>query len=149
MHEHNSRLLAFSSFCGCFDDVIFIQLPLQDVLQIISMFASFEFKWPAALTTLYNTFSFANFNLELLAPECSFTVSYSTKWFLTESIPIMLVCTVLIVLTSAKVFQTGQRVLLGRLPTGAVSDVHLTDVCLGIVLTGLYYVYFGKPCCAI
>jgi hypothetical protein len=58
------------------------------------MFASFEFKWPAALTTLYNTFSFANFNLELLAPECSFTVSYSTKWFLTESIPVMLVCTV-------------------------------------------------------
>ncbi len=127
-----------------FDDVMCVQLPLQDVLQIISMFASFEFKWPAALTTLYNTFSFANFNLELLAPECSFTVSYSTKWFLMESIPIMLVCIVLIVLTSAKVFQAGQRVLLGRLPTGAVSDVHLTDVCLGTVLTGLYYVYFGK-----
>ena len=117
---------------------------MQDVLQIISMFASFKFKWPGALTTLYDTFSFANFNIELLAPECSFTISYSTKWFLTESIPVMLVCTVVIVLISARVFQLGQRLLLGRLPTGATSDMHLIDICLGILLTGLYYVYFGE-----
>ena len=55
----------------------------------------------------------------------------------------MLVLTAVIVLISARVFQLGQRLLLGRLPTGATSDMHLTDVCLGIVLTGLYYVYFG------
>ena len=116
----------------------------QDVLQIISMFASFKFKWPGALTTLYNTFSFANFNIELLAPECSFTISYAMKWFVVESIPIMLILTVAVVLISARVFQLLQRLLLGRLPTGATSDVHLIDICLGIILTGLYYVYFGE-----
>ena len=56
----------------------------------------------------------------------------------------MLVITVIVVLASARVFQLGQRLLLGRLPTGATSAVHLIDVCLGIVLTGLYYVYFGE-----
>lgn len=76
------------------------------------------------------------------APECSFTVTYSTKWFLTESLPIMLVLVILSALIIARLFQSAQRLILRRLPTGATSDVHLTDVCLGILITGLYYTYF-------
>lgn len=38
----------------------------QDVLQILAMFSSFKFRWPGALTTIYDSFSFANFNIELL-----------------------------------------------------------------------------------
>jgi hypothetical protein len=44
--------------------------PLQDFLQVLSIFASFNFEWPPALVALYNAFSLASFNLELLAPEC-------------------------------------------------------------------------------
>lgn len=107
------------------------------------MFASFKFNWPPALITLYNSLSFSNFNIELLAPECSFSVDYATKWALTESIPLLLLVGVGVVLVGARLLQTCERRLLGRLPTGATSDVHLIDVCLGILLTGLYYTYFG------
>ncbi len=43
---------------------------LQDFLQVLSIFAAFKFKWPPALVAIYNAFSLASFNLELLAPEC-------------------------------------------------------------------------------
>lgn len=49
----------------------------------------------------------------------------------------MLVVTVIVVLLVARVIQFGQRVLLKKLPTGATSDLHLADVCLGILLTGV------------
>ncbi len=116
---------------------------MQDVLQIVSMFASYKFHWPGALTTIYNLFSFANFNVELLAPECSFSFTYDLKWTLTESIPLVIVGAILCVLLSARALQWVQRVALRQLPMGATSDVRLLDVCLGILLTGLYYVYFG------
>jgi hypothetical protein len=143
----------FEHWCGTFGVAVAVEigvvapfclLCVQDVLQIVSMFASFKFKWPPALMAIYDSLSFSNFNIELLAPECSFSVNYATKWFLTESIPIMLVGGVLVVLGIARVFQWLQRKLLGRLPMGATSDVHLVDVCLGILLTGLYYTYFGE-----
>ncbi len=44
----------------------------QDFLQVLSIFASFDFEWPPALVKLYSAFSLAGFNLELLAPECRF-----------------------------------------------------------------------------
>ncbi len=48
--------------------------PLQDFLQVLSIFASFNFEWPPALVALFNAFSLASFNLELLAPECRWEV---------------------------------------------------------------------------
>jgi hypothetical protein len=45
---------------------------------VLSIFASFDFEWPPALHKLFNVFSLAGFNLELLAPECRFeTVIHS------------------------------------------------------------------------
>ncbi len=41
---------------------------------MLSIFASFNFEWPPALVALYNAFSLASFNLELLAPECRWEV---------------------------------------------------------------------------
>ena len=47
----------------------------QDFLQVLSIFASFDFEWPPALVKLYTAFSLAGFNLELLAPECRFELA--------------------------------------------------------------------------
>ena len=47
----------------------------QDFLQVLSIFASFDFEWPPALVKLYSAFSLAGFNLELLAPECRFELA--------------------------------------------------------------------------
>jgi hypothetical protein len=48
---------------------------------VLSMFARLGFDWPPAITAIFNVFSLLNFNFELLAPECSLSVNYEAKWF--------------------------------------------------------------------
>jgi hypothetical protein len=52
----------------------------QDFVQVLAMFAGFGFNWPPAVKAIYNAFSLVNFNFELLAPECSVSVNFETKW---------------------------------------------------------------------
>jgi hypothetical protein len=52
----------------------------QDFVQVLAMFAGFDFDWPPAVRAIYNVFSLVNFNFELLAPECSVSINYETKW---------------------------------------------------------------------
>ena len=52
----------------------------QDFMQVLSMFANFGFAWPPAITSLFNLLSLVNFNLELLAPECSVSLDFEAKW---------------------------------------------------------------------
>jgi hypothetical protein len=42
-----------------------------DFLQVVSLFSSFGFQWPAELTSLFNASSTSSFNDQLVAPECS------------------------------------------------------------------------------
>jgi hypothetical protein len=44
------------------------------------MFAGFGFDWPPFIRAIFNALSLLNFNFELLAPECSVTVNFETKW---------------------------------------------------------------------
>ncbi len=47
---------------------------------MLSMFAGFGFNWPPAIKAIFNAFSLVNFNFELLAPECSVSLNFETKW---------------------------------------------------------------------
>ena len=49
-------------------------------MQVLSMFAGFGFDWPPAIKAIFNLFSLVNFNFELLAPECSVSINFETKW---------------------------------------------------------------------
>ena len=50
-----------------------------DFLQVVSLFSSFGFSWPPALTGLFNA-STSSFNDQLMAPECSIgTWSFASK----------------------------------------------------------------------
>ncbi len=49
-------------------------------MQVLSMFAGFGFDWPPAIRAIFNAFSLVNFNFELLAPECSVSIDFETKW---------------------------------------------------------------------
>ena len=111
---------------------------------MLSMFAGFNFQWPPAVTGLYHAFSLINFNFELLAPECSVTLNYEAKWYIVESLPAILVGSVGVVIVSTRLLQWGQRRVLGRLPFGALSTLNLIDVCIGIFISGLFMLYFGK-----
>ncbi len=124
--------------------VVFLFLDVQDFLQIISMFASFKLAWPPTLLSLYKAMSFANFNLELLAPECSFKVTFEARWFVTQSLPLVLAASVIIVLLATRLLQWTQRRVFRVMPWGAVSDLDIVDVCIGILITGSYYLYFRK-----
>ena len=44
------------------------------------MFAGFGFDWPDAIIAIYDAFSIANFNFDLLAPECSVSLTFESKW---------------------------------------------------------------------
>ena len=114
----------------------------QDFLQVLSIFASFRFDWPPALVNLYNSISLASFNLELLAPECSFSVNYEAKWLVTQSLPLILLASVAIVLVITRILQFVQRTVFHVLPFGAVGELSLVDVCIGVLISGSYYLYF-------
>ncbi len=47
---------------------------------MLAMFAGFDFDWPPAVTAIFNAFSLLNFNVELLAPECSVSINFEAKW---------------------------------------------------------------------
>jgi len=57
--------------------------------QVIATFAQTRIRWPSQILGMYKWMSAFNLNLELLAPECSFTFTYETKWFVTECIPLI------------------------------------------------------------
>ena len=122
--------------------VVCVVCVVQDFLQVLSIFTEFKFDWPPALMSIYRSLSLAAFNLELLAPECSFTVDYEAKWLVTQALPLLLVCAVAIVLVLTRLLQWIQRTVFRVLPFGAAGDVNLTDVCIGILISGSYYLYF-------
>ena len=109
-----------------------------------SIFAAFKFEWPPALVTLYHSVSLASFNLELLAPECSISVNFLDKWLVTEALPLVLVLSISLVMLGTRVLQYIQRTAFKVLPFVAVGEVNLTDVCVGILISGNYYLYFRK-----
>ena len=111
---------------------------------MLSIFASLKFHWPPALLAIYNSISVASFNLDLLAPECSISVSFKEKWLLTMSLPLLLLMATTIVVNMVRALQCVQRRVLKRLPFGAMNELDLTDVSVGIVISGLYYLYFRK-----
>ena len=114
----------------------------QDFLQIISIFSAFDFDWPPLLLSIYNSMSLAAFNLEFLAPECSFSVNYESKWLVTQALPVLLFVSVVIVLAATRALQWIQRTVFQSLPFGATAEINLLDVCIGILISGSYYLYF-------
>ena len=109
---------------------------------MLSVFAALEFDWPPELMALFNAFSLAAFNLELLAPECSFTVNYEAKWMVTQLLPVTLFAAVGIVLVCTRLLQWVQRTVFHVLPFGALAEANLVDVCIGVTISGMYYLYF-------
>jgi hypothetical protein len=114
---------------------------VQDFLQVMSMFGNMDFKWPPALVALFQSMSLANFNLELLAPECNFSVNFEQKWLVTQLLPVVLGTSIIVVLLATKTLQWLQRVVFKVLPFGSTSDTNLVDTCIGIFITGMFHLY--------
>ena len=107
------------------------------------MFAGFGFSWPAEVISLYNSLSLLNFNLELLAPECSVSVSFEEKWYVVQALPFVLFMGICIVISATRLVQVVQVKVFHTLPFGALSAMSLVDVCIGIFVSGIFMLYFG------
>jgi hypothetical protein len=60
-----------------------------DYFQVVALFSQTKIDWPPSLLSFFRSLSIFNLNLELMAPECSFKFGYETKWFWTESVPLL------------------------------------------------------------
>ena len=86
----------------------------------------------------------------------SFSVTYEPKWMVTQALPLILMSAVVIVFILTRVLQFVQRKVFKVVPFGAAGDLNLVDVCIGVLITGSYYLYFctsargeswGLRCC--
>ena len=114
---------------------------------MLSMFSGFGFQWPVDIAAIYNVFSIINFNLELLAPECSVSINFEAKWYIIQSLPLILLVGIVVVMAVTRAIQLAQQHVFHTLPFGALSKLSLTDVCIGIFISGLFMLYFGEPAC--
>lgn len=59
-------------------------------LQIAALYGQFDLTWPTLVNSVFAVFSAFNFNIDLLAPECSFGANnaFLMKWFLKMLLPI-------------------------------------------------------------
>ena len=69
-------------------------------------------------------------------------MTYESKWLVTQGLPVILGVVVAVVLLLTRLVQFLQRVVFKVVPFGAVGDVNLIDVCIGVLITGSYYLYF-------
>ncbi len=60
-----------------------------------------------------------------------------------QSLPIILVSAVLLVMGATRVVQAVQSHVLHVLPVGALSTTSLSDTCVGILISGVFMMYFG------
>ncbi len=111
--------------------------------------------------SMYTSSSTFSLNLELVAPECSFTASYDQKFFVIESIPLVIVGVCMLVaigLILDPIIRSYFARRRGRaLASRASADVAAVpqtlresiiamrpkfDMLLGVMFTGMFYVYF-------
>lgn len=60
-----------------------------------------------------------------------------------EGLPVLLIAVVVLVLLVTRSVQQFQSRVLHVLPFGALSNFSLGDACVGILVSGLFMLYFG------
>jgi hypothetical protein len=63
--------------------------------------------------------------------------------YVVQSLPLILLGGIAVVMAGTKVLQLVQSKVFHVLPFGALSATSLSDVCIGILISGLFMLYFG------
>ncbi len=63
-----------------------------------------------------------------------------------QSLPLILVGGIAVVMIATRVVQLVQTHVLHVLPFGSLGQFSLLDVCTGILVSGLFMIYFGACC---
>ncbi len=70
------------------------------------------------------------------------SINYPSRWYIMEALPVILAGSIAVVVVLTRSVQLLQRAVFRVLPFGALAALSLVDVCVGIFITGLYYLYF-------
>ena len=60
--------------------------------QVLSRYADFNLKWPSSANGVFKGSSSMNLNFDILQVDCSTQPDYISKWYLTMSIPLVVLC---------------------------------------------------------
>jgi hypothetical protein len=61
--------------------------------------------------------------------------------YIVQFLPVLLVAGILVVMSCTRLLQIIQSKVFHVLPFGALSPISLTDVCVGILVSGLFMLY--------
>ena len=106
------------------------------------MFSAFNFAWPVELKSTLNTVSASNFNLQILAPECSVTFDYKVKWLVVQSIPLSLLLALAVLFLGNRGFTIWQR----RRATAVVSGAAQSTAKAKISSDAIVGMFFTLMC---
>eukprot|EP00742_Colponemidia_sp_Colp-10_P001542 GILJ01001654.1.p1 GENE.GILJ01001654.1~~GILJ01001654.1.p1 ORF type:complete len:2297 (+),score=271.16 GILJ01001654.1:26-6916(+) len=62
-------------------------------VQTVAVYSGFAVHWPGAVSSFMNTFSFFNFNLEFVKPDCMVEISYEMRYLGKIVVPLIFVAT--------------------------------------------------------
>jgi hypothetical protein len=70
--------------------------------------------------------------------------------YIVQALPVLLVSGILVVMSLTRCIQIVQQRVFRVLPFGALGSMTLSDICVGILISGLFMLYFGEHitvCC--
>jgi hypothetical protein len=70
--------------------------------------------------------------------------------YIVQALPVLLVSGILVVMSLTRCIQIVQQRVFHVLPFGALGSMTLSDICVGILISGLFMLYFGEHitvCC--
>ena len=124
-----------------------------DLLQTLSMFKSFAFSWPRVVDVTLSATAASTFNIDLVSPECSISITFVEKWYILQVFPVICAsCLVFGILTSTVVSEArhmwAQRMMskMNRSVCRRAAWRSAYDNIIGGVFTVAYYTCVGATC---
>ena len=74
--------------CSCHSYALHFDCYCFIVWQVTSVFGALHVKWPDGIQKVLNWFNIFVIDLDLASPECTTSVGYSEKWFVSLGIPV-------------------------------------------------------------
>jgi hypothetical protein len=85
----------------------------------------------------------------MFAPCCFLRFSclscFHVNRLIVQSLPLVLMGGIVVVMLATRLVQLVQTHLMRMLPFGALSNFSLVDVCVGVLVSGLFMMYLGEP----
>ena len=124
-----------------------------DFLQTISMFKAFAFSWPSAINVTLAATAASTFNIDLVSPECSISITFVQKWYILQVFPVICVACLVFGIITSTIAVEAMRWWRQRAESTMRQSVcrqaawrSAYDNAIGGVFTVAYYTCVGATC---